>query len=365
MTVMKKPLVPSDDVGSPARSDDGADDEGVYRRLKAMVTSGTVPPGAQLEPEPLGLRFGATPQLADAALVEPAAERLIEHRGEEADVNDVYFRLKALAVMYLFEPDQEIRPERLADQLGVRTQAVRDALIRPANGIFAGKRICRDEIDTLWAHNWLLLSQSLEQFGLESVPGVGSIRRDDSDAAAADAVPPPHAVVDLMSLLFIDIAVRSGSGVFVHLVRNVDDRTYCLRLRECAQSETVAADVAQLWGFYNRGKIDALRQALERFHADRRRAVPELVRQIQEAWPAMSAWAYPPDPRMRRLRKGLAGAVDEYGLRTGVAVSEETQMSALREAAAVGHRRVLRLAAGPRRRHQRSQSGSVTPEERR
>lgn len=210
----------------------------------------------------------------------------------EWDNNPVYGSIKALVISQGLAPGTRIRLEPLADQLYVSNTPVREALIQLAaerlisdvpNAGFFTKKISESEMQDLCTLNQFMLDWALSVIRPEGqVPGMLKPPAvfDISKEAPAFS---PQATVEMMDELFTHIARQSGNADVIHIVRNISERTYYLRLKEAELIDDIEEHLRLLCRTYFRQDINKLRQALTRFHEKRQAILPDVVRLIRLA----------------------------------------------------------------------------------
>ncbi len=214
------------------------------------------------------------------------------HPGEDWDNNQVYNSIKALVVSQGLAPGTRIRLEPLADQLYVSNTPVREALIQLAaerlisdvpNAGFFTKKVSESEMQDLCTLSQFMLDWALSVIrsggqvpGMLKPPGV-------FDISEATPTFSPQATVEMMDELFTHIARQSGNADVIHIVRNINERTHYLRLKEAELIDDIEEHLRLLCRIYFRQDMKKLRQALTRFHEKRRAMLPDVVRLIRLA----------------------------------------------------------------------------------
>ena len=171
----------------------------------------------------------------------------------------VYERIKNWLLAQTLVPGQLLQIGVLADELGVSTTPVREALTRlaaermimsvPKRGFFA-RTPSEDDILGLYSVNQTILDAAVARWPEQSgqPPAVAP--------EATDEVPVQERSAEQLARqtgeLFLQIATRSGVGEFAEIIRNMNDRLHHARVLE---SEIVAD------AFVEVGRIAALAAA--------------------------------------------------------------------------------------------------------
>jgi len=187
----------------------------------------------------------------------------------------VYERIKNWLLAQALVPGQLLQIGVLADELGVSTTPVREALTRlaaerlimsvPKRGFFA-RTPSEDDIFGLYSVNRTILDAAVGRWPeVNPAPSSG-------DAAAAPIAIQERSAEQLARQtgeLFLQVALRSGVGEFAEIVRNMNDRLHHARVLECeiVPDAFVEVDrIAELIAAHDRVQ---LRPALETYHNQR------------------------------------------------------------------------------------------------
>jgi len=187
----------------------------------------------------------------------------------------VYERIKNWLLAQALVPGQLLQIGVLADELGVSTTPVREALTRlaaerlimsvPKRGFFA-RTPSEDDIFGLYSVNRTILDAAVGRWPeVNPAPSSG-------DAAAAPIAIQERSAEQLARQtgeLFLQVALRSGVGEFAEIVRNMNDRLHHARVLECeiVPDAFVEVDrIAELIAAHDRVQ---LRAALETYHNQR------------------------------------------------------------------------------------------------
>lgn len=219
----------------------------------------------------------------------------IHHGGEGARrpdddpmVEGVYDRLKNWLQAQVLVPGQILQIGVLAEELGVSTTPIREALTRlaaerlidsaPKKGFFA-RTPSEDEIRGLYRINQTLLDSALVEWPHRN--GVDDSKewiRLANNLASSQTQSPQH-LTQKTAELFFQIAVQSGIGEMADLVRNMSDRLYHARVIECDVLD-VKAELAAMGGQYAARKSDELRQSLKTYHQRRLELLPAICKEL-------------------------------------------------------------------------------------
>jgi DNA-binding GntR family transcriptional regulator len=184
----------------------------------------------------------------------------------------VYERIKNWLLAQSLVPGQLLQIGVLADELGVSTTPVREALTRlaaermimsvPKRGFFA-RTPSEDDIFGLYSVNRTILDAAVGRWPeANPAPVAGaaaiSIQERSAEQLARQA-----------GELFLQVALRSGVSEFAEIIRNMNDRLHHARVLECEIVPDVfveMARVAELVAAHDRAQ---LRPALEAYHNQR------------------------------------------------------------------------------------------------
>ena len=186
----------------------------------------------------------------------------------------VYERIKNWLLAQALVPGQLLQIGVLADELGVSTTPVREALTRlaaerlimsvPKRGFFA-RTPSEDDIFGLYSVNRTILDAAVGRW-----PEVNPAPSSGDDAAPiAIQERSAEQLARQTGELFLQVALRSGVGEFAEIVRNMNDRLHHARVLECeiVPDAFVEVDrIAELIAAHDRVQ---LRPALETYHNQR------------------------------------------------------------------------------------------------
>lgn len=207
---------------------------GVYESVKARIIAGALPFGKRIAVDPIADRLFVSTTPVREALIRLAAERVIE------DVPKAGFFVKAIseaevAGLYAL---QQMLLERFISLM--RTGGERPGILKPPN----------------------LVEE------LNNRPGESRALMSDAYTRVSDA-------------LTIHIARQSGNAEVIHIVRNINDRTYFVRKKDFEVFSDAGDDLQRLCrAYYERdfARLGAHMRAWFRARTDR---LPELLRQLR------------------------------------------------------------------------------------
>lgn len=186
----------------------------------------------------------------------------------------VYERIKHWLLAQTMVPGQLLQIGVLADELGVSTTPVREALTRlaaermimsvPKRGFFA-RTPSEDDIFGLYSVNRTILDAAVARW-------------PESNPAAAGAEEPAVVPVQERSAeqlarqtgdLFLQVALRSGVSEFAEIVRNMNDRLHHARVLECEIVPDAFVETSRLVELIAAHEREQLRKALMAYHDQR------------------------------------------------------------------------------------------------
>lgn len=200
----------------------------------------------------------------------------------------VYERIKNWLLAQTLVPGQLLQIGVLADELGVSTTPVREALTRlaaermimsvPKRGFFA-RTPSEDDILGLYCVNQTILDAALARWP-EKAPeqATGTPGEEAVDICVQERS--AEQLARQTSQLFLQVAVRSGVGEFAEIVRNMNDRLHHARVLECEIVGNVFVEVARIAELVAAHERTGLRQALKAYHDERLRAAAAISREL-------------------------------------------------------------------------------------
>jgi DNA-binding GntR family transcriptional regulator len=199
----------------------------------------------------------------------------------------VYERIKHWLLAQTLVPGQLLQIGVLADELGVSTTPVREALTRlaaermimsvPKRGFFA-RTPSEDDILGLYSVNQTILDAAVARWPEQAAQSPAAA------AAGADDVPLQERSAEQLARqtgdLFMQIATRSGVGEFAEIVHNMNDRLHHARVLECEIVPNVFAEVGRIATLTAQHERAELRQALIAYHEGRVRLVAAISKEL-------------------------------------------------------------------------------------
>lgn len=202
----------------------------------------------------------------------------------------VYERIKNWLFAQTLVPGQLLQIGVLADELGVSTTPVREALTRlaaermilsvPKRGFFA-RTPSEDDIFGLYSVNQTILDAAVarwpDQPAQQPVPA-------PAEAEADAPIPVQERSAEQLARqtgeLFLQIAMPSGVGTFAEIVHNMNDRLHHARVLECEIVGDVFVEVARISELVASQQRVQLRQALKTYHEERLKVVAAISKEL-------------------------------------------------------------------------------------
>ena len=200
----------------------------------------------------------------------------------------VYHAIKARAMAYAFPQGRRIYLQPLADDLGVSTTPVREALNRlaaedlvikaPRKGFFA-KTLSLEELRSYYRHSRLLLTTELNGLAEGTVQGlaqfepIATVLHKLTRRIIADV----NVLAAYSGEILYDIASIRRDVHVMRAIGQANDQLYCIRTFECRAFGNVQDELRLLCELVLAAKRDELLSALHRYHDIRIAALPGLV----------------------------------------------------------------------------------------
>jgi DNA-binding GntR family transcriptional regulator len=195
----------------------------------------------------------------------------------------VYERIKSWLLAQTLVPGQLLQIGVLADELGVSTTPVREALTRlaaermimsvPKRGFFA-RTPSEEDLLGLYCVNRTILDAAVVRWPEKNL----------APAREAAPIPPqersPEQFARQTGELFLQVAQRSGVGEFAEIVRNMNDRLHHARVLECEIVPAAFVEVAKLAELVAAHERTQLRAALETYHEQRFRLAAAISKEL-------------------------------------------------------------------------------------
>jgi len=198
----------------------------------------------------------------------------------------VYERIKNWLLAQALVPGQLLQIGVLADELGVSTTPVREALTRlaaerlimsvPKRGFFA-RTPSEDDIFGLYSVNRTILDAAVGRW-----PEVNPAPAAGADEAAPISIQERSAeqLARETGELFLQVALRSGVAEFAEIVRNMNDRLHHARVLECEIVPDVFVELARIAELIAAHDRVQLRPALETYHNQRLGLVASISKEL-------------------------------------------------------------------------------------
>jgi DNA-binding GntR family transcriptional regulator len=197
----------------------------------------------------------------------------------------VYERIKNWLLAQTLVPGQLLQIGVLADELGVSTTPVREALTRlaaermimsvPKRGFFA-RTPSEEDIFGLYCVNRTILDAAVARWP-ENNPAPAA-------AEEAAAVPVQERSAEQLARqtgeLFLQVALRSGVGEFGEIVRNMNDRLHHARMLECEIVPDVFVEMTRIAELIVAHERVQLRHALVAYHDERLKVVAAISKEL-------------------------------------------------------------------------------------
>lgn len=203
-------------------------------------------------------------------------------------VEGIYDRIKTLLLAHTLAPGQLLQIGTLAEELGVSTTPVREALTRlaaerlivfaPKRGFFA-KTASEDELRGLYTLNQTLLDSALREW----TPGAAADEESKTPSKIFSSIPlsdKPEQLTRTVDDLFVRIATRSGIGELADIIRNFNDRLHHARMIEGEIIGDAVEELSRLRQLYSDNQRDQLLTALNAYHQRRRELVSSICKEL-------------------------------------------------------------------------------------
>ncbi len=203
-------------------------------------------------------------------------------------VEGIYDRIKALLLAHTLAPGQLLQIGTLAEELGVSTTPVREALTRlaaerlivfaPKRGFFA-KTASEDELRGLYTLNQTLLDSALLEWdaGAQAEEDIKVQFKMFTSVPLSDK---PELLTRSVDDLFVRIAARSGIGELADIIRNFNDRLHHARMIEGEIIEDAVDELSRLRRLYSENNKEELQLALRAYHQRRRELVSVICKEL-------------------------------------------------------------------------------------
>lgn len=209
------------------------------------------------------------------------------HGSSNGDGNGVYGRVKACLLAHEFPSGKRISIKWLADRLSVSATPVREAFVRlaaerlidevPKAGYFA-KELSESEIIGLYELQAMLLEWSLNARGKSARSRRRLKPAKFISNASSGAVVSPRAAIGVMNDLFVHIASESGNVDMSPIVKNLNDRTHYIRVKDYEEFGDPERRLPKLCEDCCQQNLDGLRKGLHLLFRERILRLSDLLR---------------------------------------------------------------------------------------
>lgn len=214
----------------------------------------------------------------------------------------VYQGVKARIIAHGLPSGRRIQPAALAEQLFVSVTPVREALTRlaaervieeiPKAGFFV-KAVSESEIIDLYRLQQVLLEWALSDLHRDGrAPGIlkpPDLATHLSLGLEQRKENPARLALRVMNELTLHIARQSGNADVIHIVGNINDRTYYVRMKEHEAFGDPTKELLRLCEAYYRRDFDGLRAELKACFQQKILRLSELLRLLRSAPPRTPA----------------------------------------------------------------------------
>jgi DNA-binding GntR family transcriptional regulator len=208
--------------------------------------------------------------------------------GSDHAVEGIYDRIKTLLLAHTLAPGQLLQIGTLAEELGVSTTPVREALTRlaaerlivfaPKRGFFA-KTASEEELRGLYTLNQTLLDAALREW-TPSMVSEEETKVPNKMFASMPLSDNPEQLTRTVDDLFVRIASRSGIGELADIIRNFNDRLHHARMIEGEIISDAVEELSRLRQLYSENNRDQLLAALTAYHLRRRELVSAICKEL-------------------------------------------------------------------------------------
>ncbi|HET6630071.1 MAG TPA: GntR family transcriptional regulator [Woeseiaceae bacterium] len=209
--------------------------------------------------------------------------------GSSAPGERVYETIKARVIAYEFSEGERIYIERIAEQLGVSTTPVREALNRlaernlvikaPRKGFIA---MTLSEANLL-GHYWLIRILLTHEIEMLDAQARRNLPKDEPIARMLTRLQRPRqSDVGLLARYTAGVFARMGSlrenAMVVHAIDTANDHLYYIRTVECQHLDDVPGELIAFCELLLAGRCEALIAAIDSYHDRRVALLPELMK---------------------------------------------------------------------------------------
>lgn len=213
------------------------------------------------------------------------------HRSAEGP----YRRLKDLILRNHYRPGMHLKVADLADELGVSTTPVREALNRlvverlidgaPGLGFFA-RQPSELEIRNLYDMNQWYLGLALSE--AERAPTHSDSSRISAltsalGSVAEDAAEREECIANATGEFTLLVAEQARNSEIFRSVGNINDRLYYVRICESRLLQDSISQLQTMFQQFHARQLDDLRQSIKAYHETRAALLPDLMRELTRA----------------------------------------------------------------------------------
>lgn len=210
------------------------------------------------------------------------------HRTAEAP----YRRLKDLILRNHYQPGMHLKVADLADELGVSTTPVREALNRlvverlidgaPGLGFFA-RQPSELEIRNLYDMNQWYLGLALSE--AEKATAQPDSSRISALTSVLNGVRPgdregEESIANATGEFTLLVAEQARNSEIFRSVSNINDRLYYVRVCESRLMKDAVSQLQIMFQQFHARQIDTLRQSIKAYHEARTALLPDLMREL-------------------------------------------------------------------------------------
>lgn len=203
-----------------------------------------------------------------------------------------YRRLKDMILRNHYRPGMHLKVADLADELGVSTTPVREALNRlvverlidgaPGLGFFA-RQPSELEIRNLYDMNQWYLGLALSEAEKATTPPDGS--RFSALVSALNSLKPKEPqvaeVVPQVTGEFALLVSEQARNVEIfRSIGNINDRLHYVRVCECKLLDDPVGPLQTMFHLFHVRQLQELRQAIKTYHETRMALLPDIIREM-------------------------------------------------------------------------------------
>ena len=203
-----------------------------------------------------------------------------------------YRRLKDLILRNHYRPGMHLKVADLADELGVSTTPVREALNRlvverlidgaPGLGFFA-RQPSELEIRNLYDMNQWYLGLALSE--AEKAAAHSDSSRISALISALNGVQPGapeggESIANATGEFTLLVAEQARNSEIFRSIGNINDRLYYVRVCESRLVKDAVGELATMFQQFHARQLDDLRQCIKAYHEARTAVLPDLMREL-------------------------------------------------------------------------------------